>query len=290
MSEAAPPIETPTDTAPASGPTLAPDAAPLAPSNWRESLPADLKDNAVLAKIPDVAALAKEHVNVQKLIGVDKIAAPREDWGDEEWGQLFSRLGRPDSAEDYDLGEIERPKDIPWDEGFEKTMMGAMHTAGLTTQQVQKLFGSYIESIQGQWTAAQGDVERQTQEQLFALRTELGKSFDSHVDYARRAIRYAAGDGYEELANLQLASGGRLGDHPAVIKAFAKIGSSMGEDGLVGKKQTRMTLNPAEAQQEIQRLRMDEGFMKAYLSGDHPEHAAAVQKMNDLYESEIVKE
>ena len=70
-----------------------------APS-WRDSLDAELKDTASLANFTDINALAKSYVNATSMLGKDKIVVPNQHTTDDDWKEIWSKLGMPD-AESY---------------------------------------------------------------------------------------------------------------------------------------------------------------------------------------------
>ena len=73
---------------------------PSAPTSWRESLPTDLRNHPAIEQTKDVGDLAKQWVNVQSLIGGEKMPAPpaeSEKWTDDQWNMHYTRLGRPES-------------------------------------------------------------------------------------------------------------------------------------------------------------------------------------------------
>ncbi len=267
--------------------TTVPISTPAAPANWRDALSPDLRGNPTLESLDSVEALAKEHINVQRLIGADKIERPKEDWTPEQFGDFYTKLGRPAEASDYDLDGVERPEDLPWDNAFQESMVGVMHEAGLSTDQVKKILGGYIGITGGQHQEAVGEMNRSRESGIQDLRNEWGKSYDGQVDLAVRAFRAGAGEGYEDVANLQLAGGGKLGDHPMIIKAFAALGGKMNEHGLVGGTTPNMTMSPEQAGGERNKLMADQDFLKAYLDSTHIEHAAAVKRINDLTIAEV---
>ena len=77
---------------------------------WMESLPEDLRGDETLKSIPDLSAMAKMLVSGQKMIGADKIIIPGNESTDEDWGEVFKKLGRPETGEGYELA---KPEDIP---------------------------------------------------------------------------------------------------------------------------------------------------------------------------------
>lgn len=260
---------------------------PSQPTSWRDSLSADLKNNPTLEQIPDIETLAKNHVNVQKLIGVDKIPRPKDDWTPEQYEEHYTRLGRPAKAEDYDLGAVEIPEGLPLDEAFQGDMVGTMHKLGLTNQQVAGVLGAYYESVGGQYNALNVDNQQTREAGVQDLKNEWGRSFDAQVDLAQRAIKAGAGEKYNDLAGIKLADGRMLGDHPDVIRAFAALGNKMSEHGLVGAQKSRSTLSPQEAGGARNKLMGDQEFLSAYTNSEHPEHDAAVAKMQALTEMEV---
>ena len=79
-----------------------------------------------------------------------------------------------------------------------------------------------------------------------------------------------------------------LGDHPALVKFFLHLSKRLGEEGvLTGKAFGDSALkSPVEAQQQINALRQDANFMKAYMNQNRrdPAHIEAVDKMGALHE------
>ena len=68
-------------------------------TDWKQELPDDLRDHPSIANMQDVTSLAKSMVHAQSLVGADKIAVPGK-WADEQdWNQVYDKLGSPGSAE-----------------------------------------------------------------------------------------------------------------------------------------------------------------------------------------------
>ena len=70
------------------------------------------------------------------------------------------------------------------------------------------------------------------------------------------------------------------GNHPELVRAFAKIGSMMSEDTLKIGKAHGFSITPVEARREAQKLMAKD----AYLKRDHPEHEATVEQVQQLFE------
>ena len=116
-----------------------------------------------------------------------------------------------------------------------------------------------------------------------SLTEEWGAAFDDRVGAARKAAELYGGP---ELMAVLKETG--LGFHPAIVRAFAKIGLETTEPGeLRGSGAGRPAggrLTPSEAQAEIGKLYTSADFTKAYYDRDHPGHAQAVSRMESLAE------
>jgi hypothetical protein len=279
-------IAEPSASEPSVGGTPVVVETPSGAGNWRDSLSVDIRENPTLANIESVQALANEHINVQKLIGGEKIARPQEDWNEDQLNDFYTQLGRPTKVEDYDLGEVAAPEGMPWSDEFQSEMLGVMHGAGLSSAQAQKILGGYIESVGGQFADAGRDSEQARAAGIQDLRNEWGKSFDANIDLAKRAFMAGAGEGFDTLSELEMADGGRLGDNPGIIRAFAALGGKMNEHGLVGHK-TQSAMTPESAGNERNKLMSDQNFLDAYLNESHLEHDAAVKRINDLTNAQV---
>lgn len=217
-------------------------------------------------------AVLESYRHLEKLIGRDKIALPKE--GDSEaWNAVYDRLGRPESAEGY---EIAVPEGVERDTAFEEQMRGLFHKAGLSKAQVAALAEGWHGYL-GAETARGEDarIERAEREEE-ALRSEWGGSFDRRMEQARRAAR-RFGDA-EIIDGLEEAVG-----RAAVFKMFARIGSAMAEDDLEGEASESFS-QPGSVRAQIAALKADPAFREAWLEHSHPGHQQAVARMAALTE------
>ena len=65
-------------------------------------VPEELRDHPSLSPIKDVPNLARSYVNAQRLIGTDKLPLPANPT-DEDLDNIYSRLGRPESPDEYGI-------------------------------------------------------------------------------------------------------------------------------------------------------------------------------------------
>ncbi len=217
-------------------------------------------------------AVLESYRHLEKLVGRDKIAIPKAGDG-EAWNAVYDRLGRPESAEGY---EIAVPEGVQRDEAFEEQMRGLFHSAGLTKAQVAKLSEGWHGYLGGENARSeQGRIERAEREDE-ALRSEWGGAFDRNMEQARRAAR-SFGDA-ETIDGLEEAVG-----RAAVFKMFARIGSAMAEDNLEGEASESFS-QPGSVRSQIVSLKADPAFREAWLEHSHPGHQQAVARMAALTE------
>tara|TARA_R100000458_G_scaffold59683_1_gene71136 strand:+ start:4231 stop:5082 length:852 start_codon:yes stop_codon:yes gene_type:complete len=255
------------------------EAPETAAADWKASLPEDLRSDPSLNDIGDVENLAKSYINGQKLIGKDRISLPGENATDSEISDFYSKIGRPDEAKAYELGDRPAlPEGLEYDEDFEKTFRELAHSSGLSQKQTKAIYDGYHAYIakKSELDGEQGSVQANTW--LEEMKKDFGKAYDERIDLAKRAVeKFGGGELKDWLNNTG------MGNNPMFVKMFANIGEliSEGKGDIPATRQFTMT--PQQAQQEIARYNSDKDFMTAYASGDHSGHAGAVAKMNELF-------
>lgn len=252
-----------------------PSAAEI-PASFHESLPETLRNDPSLRHVPDVATLAKNYVNAQSMIGADKVVRPSKNWTDEQYDNFYSSIGRPESVDGYE-GDFGSFGD---DEGMGKFKQAAWE-AGLQPRQLTRLMQFFEEaSTMGaeQTTQAQ---EAAVYEAEMELRKEFGQAYDQKLIHAQNAARTVLGEqGMDIFSDVTLSDGRSLGDHPDVVKMFAKLGDMIGEDNLVGEP-TEMIMTPAEAKSRIAEMTRRDG---PYFDKMHPEHDTYIEEVLRLRE------
>jgi len=147
------------------------------------------------------------------------LAALPEEGDAEGWGSVWSKLGRPESADGY---ELQAPEG---DSGeFLKTSSAWMHKANLTKSQAQALAGEW-----NAYQAQQAEQVNQQREQAYtqnvsAIRKEWGNSFDSNLAVANKAL-----SSFVSPEGIQMLQETGLGSNPHLVSAFFKIGQSLSE-------------------------------------------------------------
>lgn len=246
-----------------------------APISFLDSLPDDLRQEPSLRNFSDPASLAKSYVHAQRMIGADKVALPGKSATDDEWRAVYQRLGAPEDPNNY---EISVETQVLGDEelsGFKN----AAFEAGLNDRQASTV-AQFMEST---LSNAQQKFEQQADEARYVgeqeLRKEWGQAFEQKVDLAYKAAVDTLGSA-DLLDTIKLSDGRMLGDHPDVVRMFAKIAQSIGEDNLIGDT-SEMVMTPSEASERITEMTRRDS---PYWDKMHPEHQKYVDEVLRLRE------
>ena len=249
--------------------------------NWRDDLPEDIRADPALVDIKDVGSLAKSMIHAQKLVGMDRsklLTIPSEDAPAEEWDDFYTKTGRPESADKY---QLTMPEGVELDssEDMTKWYKETAHKTGLTTKQAQALYSEYMAYANSMVQTDENRLERSRTEGESALRKEWGAAYETRVKEAVAPLRNHAD---KEFLDYLDTSG--LGNHPGMLKFLHKISKTLGEDTVNDPSQNNGVMSPSEAEAQIAQKMNDAEFMKAYKKADHPSHKWAVAEMTKLHQ------
>jgi len=248
--------------------------------SWRDQLPDDLRDHQSLQNITDVGALAKTMIHAQSMVGAEKIPIPGKWATDDDWAEVYQKLGRPDDADGYafDFG------DVKIDDDFVSGFSEVAHKAGLSERQAKALAGWYME----QSPANASDPEEQARnieaaktDAVADLRKEYGNAFQDRLKLGDNLMAEFGGEG---LLELRLADGTPLVNNPAFAKMIINtahwINESVSEDKLIGEKGSG-AITPGEADEKLRELMREDG---PYWDSRSPHHDSYVKQVLELHE------
>jgi hypothetical protein len=248
------------------------ETANAAPTLFIDTLPEDLRDNPTLKRFTNVGDLAKSYVNAREHIGDNKITLPGKYTTESEWNEIYSKLGRPDTASEYDFANVE---------GFSQSGLDffneVAHANGLSPKQAENIAKSFIEQGQRQQSELSGNTEKLTQEGINQVKEEYGQAFEQKVNLGERAAERLGA--IDMLRDTILQDGRRLGNVPEVIRFFVKLGEDMQEDNLIGQPEEQ-TMTPADAEKEYRELMGS----PAHINAKHPNHEFVTNRVLELQE------
>jgi len=108
--------------------------------SFRAILPEDMRTKPYMKDVNSFGDFTKKFDGAQSLIGKSAIPAP--DASDEVWNEFHKKIGLPETADGYDIGEVEGvPKDYIDKASEVGLMKKIMHEAGISGRQ-GKVFAS----------------------------------------------------------------------------------------------------------------------------------------------------
>ena len=245
-------------------------------STWKDSISEEYRKDPNIEKFTEIDALAKSYINATKMIGQDKLAVPTNNSTEEAWNEVYDKLGRPESAEKYKL-EV-KSEVVPIEETAVKQFAENAHKLGLNNKQAQGLLEFYKQNMEGTAQQAKIDTETAQAQAEQELRSEWGREFDTKV---KQAGSLAKANIKPEVLDMTLSNGTRLGDHPEIIRGFAKIAGMMAEDKIVSTESESVQSNQS-IQDEIDTIINDRA--SPYWNKSHPNHDKQVQQVYTLRE------
>ena len=249
-------------------------AAEVKETSFQDLIPESFKEEKSLSNFNNMEDFVKSYLHAQKLVGADKIPVPNKHATDEDWNEVFKRLGAPDNPEGYKYSF----KDDEVDQEQIKAFNQTAHRLGLLPKQAEGLIKFYNEFNQGQ---AQSLEEQAAQSALATeeqLKKEYGPQYAKRLEQANKLAVNTLGK--EFLENTYLKDGSRLGDNFELIKAFSGLADKLSEDEVIkGDGSEYMTAR--EIEKEIASL-TEEG--SPYWNKSHPNHRKNVEEVLKLRE------
>ena len=279
------PVETTTTTEPTATPSnVAKSDTPVSPTTetqpvaktWKEAISEEFRNDPNIEKFTEIDALAKSYINATQMIGKDKVAVPNKNSTEDQWNEVYDKLGRPESADKYSLNA--KSDVVPIDENAIKQFAENAHQLGLNNKQAQGILEFYKNNMEGMAQQAKVDTETAQAQSEQQLRQEWGREFDTNV---KKAGALAKANMNPEILDMQLKDGMRLGDHPEIIKGFAKIAGMMSEDKIVSTESENVSSN-TDVETEISDIMNNKDG--PYWNKSHPDHDKMVQQVYTLRE------
>ena len=268
--------QTTTDTPTTNETTISSTTAeqPTVSKSWKDIISEEFRNDPNISKFTEIDALAKSYINATRMIGQDKVAVPNNNSTEDQWNEVYSKLGRPESPDKYELNA--KSDIVPIDETAIKTFAETSHKLGLNNKQAQGILEFYKNSMEGSAQQSRIDMETAQANAEQQLRQEWGKTFEDNV---RKAGSLAKANLGVEVLDMQLQDGTRLGDHPDIIKGFAKIADMMSEDKIVSTESENVNQGK-DIESEISSIVNDKN--SPYWNKSHPDHDKIVQQVFTL--------
>jgi len=253
-----------TPTAPVTPDPVTPTAPTAVPvPKWTDGFDDDMSGWVTNKGFDSAKTVVQSYRNLEKLTGAgpDKLLKIPEDMTDKvQTDPFFAKLGRPETADKYDLPMPEKTADP----AFKEWAQNVFHGVGLSTTQAKAITEKWNEFAAGQGKTTMEAANVKLLEQEQALKREWGVAYDENVALAKKAALAFKIQG-PEMEALEASLG-----MDRVFKLFHGLGTKIGEDPFVtGDQSTGFSgvMTPAQARSRINVLSGDAEFTKRYLEG-----------------------
>lgn len=261
-------------------PNVAVDATP---PSFIDTLPDDLKAEACLKDFKDPAALAKSYVHAAKLVG-KSVQIPGENATEEEINSFYTKLGRPETPEGYEVSSVLTEKTdlvnmLPGLETEVAEFSTIAHKLGLSKEAAKTLVEWQVTNAEKQMTEIRQANKEALEASRAALKDMWGTDVDANTAAANNTARALAVKYPAEMEALLHSDAAR---NPLVMVMLAELGNSYKEGSSYGEVNNISADAREQAQREIERIKQDPTH--PYRNRSHPKHWETVNQVNKLYD------
>ena len=242
--------------------------------NWYDGFAEDVRTNNNITKFGSAEELGKSYINAQRLIGADKIPMPETD---EDWSNVYGRLGRPDEASMYTIDAVEG---FEVDEEQQNAFKEWAHGKGFSQSQLQDLATYDMERQMSAGTANEESAQAKLDEATNSLKAEWGEAHAQNVNLAARAADEFMGEAGKEFFDNAMIDGVPAGEHPGLLKMFHSVAKGMMESSKLEGIANEGKQTPQEISDSIGKAMSH----PAYTNKNHLEHPAIMRQVKALFE------
>ena len=270
----APEVQSEQPTEVAQQPEATPEVQTPTETSFQDLIPEDYREEKSLQNFNTMDDFVKSYLSAQRLIGANKIAIPNKLSTEEDWQEVFKKLGAPEKPEDYKYNFT----DQQFNEDQLKSFNQTAHKLGLLPKQAESLIKFYNEMNETSENAKTQVAKNKQMETEVLLQKEFGVNYGKRIEQAKKLASEVFPA--EILNETVLKDGSRLGDNPDVIKAFSMLADKLSEDEII-KGDGVGYMTASEIEKEISEL-TEEG--SPYWNKTHPNHTKAVEQVLKLRE------
>lgn len=249
---------------------------------WYMAIPEESVRESVKAKgykNPAEVAMAYHSLMGMQRNPDNVIVPPGADATPEQLNEFYTKLGRPEAADKYDL---KMPDGVTPDPRMVTFARDVSFELGLNPSQAQKLADKWNEFAPQLGAQVEEQERVQNDKDIAELQTSWGADLDANKAAGRRAMD-ALGLDAADVDKIDKAVG-----TAAVVKLLAAIGKKSAEGSFVtptnnGDPNDPASMSKDQAQARINQLSSDVAFQSKYTDKAHPEHTWAVKHMEALY-------
>jgi len=256
--------------------TPTPGAAPITPAAGAFSIPKDYAEKPYLKGIDSADKVFKLLDDAQGLIGKRPAGIPQDTAPKEEWDKFYAAKGRPEKPEDYEIKVPDALKPHANPE-FEKEMRTGLFEAGLSKKEagivVEKYHAALTKLAEAQ---AKKDADMNTEFDVL-----VSKQFGD-ADKTAKAVETTKAM-VAKFASPEMAAHLKTMDNKSLLMLTTVLDKVRAEfiddDQLPGGGSGMGGLSVDQRREEAKKIMAT----PEYTNQMHPGHAAAAQRVKDLY-------
>jgi hypothetical protein len=145
-------------------------------SSWKDSISEEFRKDPNIEKFTEIDALAKSYINATRMIGQDKLVIPNNNSTEDQWNEVYSKLGRPESADKYNLNV--KSDIVALDKNSIKSFAEQSHKLGLNNKQAEGILQFYKNNMEGSAQQSKIDTETAQVQSEQMLRQEWGRDLN----------------------------------------------------------------------------------------------------------------
>lgn len=154
-------------------------------------------------------------------------ADPKDDEseGDDAADAEGADAKKKDDASDF---ELKTPEGVEVDAELLGSLKSVAKEHGIKPEAAQKLVDAYAARVQALGQQHEAALQKQREDWLSAVKSDKdigGAKFEQSKTFAQKALKEFAGEEFLDFANRT-----GIGNHPALFKAFVRIGKALSED------------------------------------------------------------
>jgi len=240
--------------------------------NWMEQagIPEDLRNDQTLMTTKNVASMASQLVNAQKLIGkgANMAVIPTEHSTELERAEFNKLCGCPDTPDEYAITHAEGMGEINAD--VETGFKNLAHSHGLRPETVQALTDLDDARMLSMQQAMEDAAVQKTADCEEALKKQWGGAYDERLHLANRMIAENASDeNKEEVLNA-------IGSNPIIADFLANMAKKFVEHKVISADINTPT--PLDAKAQADDLRQTPGYISGELANTSPARYKQITK------------
>jgi len=250
------------------------EQTPAAEARWQDSLSTELRDNQTLGKYTSAEEAHKGHLELQKTLGSDRVAWPKDANDLDGWGEVDKRRGVPETADGYNLEAVKAPEGLGVETLDRFAFQEKMKSVNASPAQANAMWKDYTDMITGSVEQAAAQFQGEVESAKNTMMQEWGEAYETKIQRGQDVIDTFSKD--QDQAD-RLTAG--LAKDPFGMQFLAKIGDMMAESNIGGFQDKKtFTYTPDEARVELDKIKASSD----YRSDDDRVRKPLVDRANEL--------